>query len=73
MVQHQLHRLPVVDAKGKACGVLSLNDLALAGEQDPRTAQESLRVLVAACRHRTGVPAPAAAAPAPARVATTHA
>jgi CBS domain-containing protein len=67
MVQHQLHRLPVVDAKGNACGVLSLNDLALAG------AQESLRVLVAACRHRTGVPAPAAAAPAPARAVTSRA
>ena len=56
MAKHQLHRLPVVDADGRACGVLSLNDLALAGEQDPTSAQESLRVLVAASRRRATVP-----------------
>jgi CBS-domain-containing membrane protein len=57
MVQHQLHRLPVVDAHGQPCGVLSLNDLALAGAQDPATAQDSLRALVANCHRRVGVPA----------------
>jgi CBS domain-containing protein len=73
MEQHQLHRLPVVDGQGKPCGVLSLNDLALAAAEQPATAPDALRVLVAACKRRATVPmtiatpgpaAPATAAPA---------
>jgi CBS-domain-containing membrane protein len=59
MAERQVHRLPVVDDKGVLCGIVTLNDLALAGERD---------VAVAACRHRTTVPAvvatPTRAAPA---------
>ena len=64
MTQSQVRRLPVVDADGKPRGVLSLNDLALAGEHDQGMAQESHRVLVAACRRRASVPATVSAAPA---------
>jgi CBS domain-containing protein len=65
MVQHQLHRLPVVDAKGKACGVLSLNDLALdaahddairAGARGPRFSAGTATRRIARCRGCTLVP-----------------
>ena len=57
MAERQLHRLPVVDDEGVACGMLSLNDLAVVGEQQPRIAKHALAVLTAVCRHRTAVPA----------------
>lgn len=63
MAQRQLHRLPVVDAEGKPCGILSLNDLALGSEQDGRITKETLVALRGACRHRTRVPAVTPAAP----------
>lgn len=74
MCERQLHRLPVVDGDGRAIGVVTLNDLALAGEHDLRTAALAKRLLAAVGRHRTGVPvvvaagtpAPAATTPAPA-------
>ena len=64
MMESQVRRLPVVDADGKPRGVLSLNDLAVAGENDLGMARESQRVLLAACRRRAAVPAtiPAASA-----------
>lgn len=57
MIAHQVHRLPVVDAEGKLAGLLSLNDLALAGEQDATLAREAMRVLAGVSRHRAQVPA----------------
>jgi CBS domain-containing protein len=69
MVQHQVHRLPIVDARGKLAGVLSLNDLAVAGEQDPRIGREAFRALVGVCRRRAGVPAVVAPDVAPAKTA----
>lgn len=70
MVQHQLRRLPVVDGKGLAVGLLSLNDLAGAAERAPQLARLAMRVLAAVGRHRSKVPTvavrttPAATAPA---------
>jgi CBS-domain-containing membrane protein len=57
MAQGQLYRLPVVDADQRLCGIVSLNDLVHASEQDGKLAREALRVLRGACRHRTSVPA----------------
>jgi CBS-domain-containing membrane protein len=57
MAEHQLHRMPVLDTQGMLRGVVSLNDLALAGEHDTGVGRAAARVLVAACRHRTLVPA----------------
>ncbi|MFO1078691.1 MAG: CBS domain-containing protein [Planctomycetota bacterium] len=64
MAENQLRRLPVVDAAGKLCGVLTLNDLALAGEADTAIGREALKTLVAACRHRSRVPVATEAPPA---------
>jgi CBS domain-containing protein len=65
MVQHQLRRLPVVDAAGKAIGLLTLNDLAGAADHAPQLARQAMQVLTAVGRHRSSVPvAPMAAAPA---------
>ena len=36
MSEHQLHRLPVVDADDKPCGILSLNDLAVEAAKNSR-------------------------------------
>ncbi len=72
MALHQVHRLPVVDGKQQLSGLLSLNDLALAGDADARLAREASRVLAGVCRHRARVPAvvaPGTAAAAPARPA----
>ncbi len=66
MAQHQLHRLPVVDAAGKAIGVISLNDLALASADSSRCGHDALKALVALSQHRAKVPAVIPAA-APAR------
>lgn len=57
MAQHQLHRLPVVDAQGVAIGVVTLNDIALAVEGHARMSREALKALVAVSRHRAQVPA----------------
>lgn len=56
MAARQLHRLPVVDENGKPAGVLSLNDIALAGQHDARMGREALKALAAACRRRSSVP-----------------
>lgn len=55
--ERQLHRLPVVDADGRAIGMLSLNDLVLAGTSRPALAAASQAALRAVCRHRNGLPA----------------
>lgn len=57
MAERQVHRLPVVDKEGRACGVVSLNDLAIAGQRDACVGTEAVRLLAAVCRHRAGVPA----------------
>ena len=70
MSEHQIHRLPVVDALGKPLGMLSLNDLAVSGAREPAVGREATKVLASVCRHRAAVPmttkaaAPRAAAPA---------
>jgi CBS domain-containing protein len=56
MVQHQLRRLPVVDAQGKPVGLLTLNDLAGAADHVPQLARQALRVLTSVGRHRSSVP-----------------
>lgn len=74
MVQHQVHRLPIVDAEGKLAGMLSLNDLAVAGERDARIGREAFRALAGVCRRRAGLPAITATAVATnARVAAAPA
>lgn len=72
MAERRVHRLPVVDEHGKPCGVIALNDIALAAEQEPAIGREAMKILVSACEHRTAVPAPAIAAKpaAPAAPAT---
>jgi signal-transduction protein with cAMP-binding, CBS, and nucleotidyltransferase domain len=57
MCERQVRRLPVVDDQGKPCGVLSLNDLAVVGEQAPEVDAEAAKVLAAVCRRRAAVPA----------------
>lgn len=52
MVTNQLHRLPVIDGEGKPIGLVSLNDLAMAGERDGQVGRHALRVLTAVCRRR---------------------
>ncbi|MCA8948266.1 MAG: CBS domain-containing protein [Planctomycetes bacterium] len=56
MADRQLHRLPVVDADGKAIGMLSLNDLANVSQEHAPVGKHALAVLTAICRHRTSVP-----------------
>lgn len=70
MVEHQVHRLPIVDAKGKLVGLLSLNDLAISGEKDPRVGREAARALAGVSRRRAGVPVAIAPRPATAATAT---
>ncbi len=53
MAGHQVRRLPVVDESGKAIGIVSLNDIALAGETDAKIGREASKVLIASCRRRT--------------------
>ncbi len=57
MAQSGVRRVPVIDANGMLCGVLSLNDLAVnaakgAGSRTGDIAGEALRVLVAVSAHR---------------------
>lgn len=66
MAEHQLRRLPVVDDAGRVRGVLSVNDLACCAADgctaaiDDPAAAESLKILMAVCRHRSA-PAPESA------------
>jgi CBS-domain-containing membrane protein len=53
MVENCVRRLPIVDADGKLCGLLSLNDLAVGAAKNPALGREALRVLGAVCSHRT--------------------
>jgi len=57
MADYQLRRLPVVDPEGRLCGIITLNDLAVAGERQSRLGRGALKVLTAVCRHRSGSPA----------------
>ncbi|MBZ0152032.1 MAG: CBS domain-containing protein [Planctomycetes bacterium] len=65
MVEHQVHRLPVVDEQQRPCGVLSLNDLAGAAATDRRIVRPAMDVLIAVSHHRCEVPAPVEAAAVP--------
>lgn len=60
MAEHQVHRIPIVDAAGKPVGMVSINDLVLACDRpDARLANDAkrlLRTLAAICRHRSSVP-----------------
>lgn len=49
MADHRVRRLPVVDAAGKLCGVLSINDLATKTSKDQSVGREILKVLTAVC------------------------
>jgi CBS domain-containing protein len=80
MQQHQLHRLPVVDARGVAVGVLAMNDLVRLAQARPAAvdAAHVLRTLAAIGAPRKaqagGAAAPAAkAAAAPAAPAAAPA
>lgn len=57
MAEHQLHRLPVVDALGRPIGVLALNDLVVAGDGDGALGRAALRALTGVSRRRAKVPA----------------
>lgn len=74
MQQAQVHRLPVVDARGVAVGMLSSNDLVrLAGSRPAALdATAVLKTLAAICApRRAAAPTPApVAAPAPSRAVT---
>ena len=63
MGERQLHRLPVVDDDGKLVGILTINDLLVAGESRARTGREALKALAAVSRHRASVPAVTRKAP----------
>jgi CBS domain-containing protein len=54
MRERQVRRLPVIDAKGKLCGILSLNDVALraweTAKPEELSADDVERTLEAICR-----------------------
>lgn len=56
MRNKQVRRLPVIDAKGKLCGILSLNDVAIKARDVMNPAELSAedieQTLEAICRHR---------------------
>ena len=52
MIESRVRRLPVVDADGNLCGLLSLSDLAVGAAKNPALGREVLRVLGAVCGHR---------------------
>jgi CBS domain-containing protein len=56
MREKQVRRLPVIDAKGKLCGILSLNDVAIKARAIANPAEISSedieQTLEAICRHR---------------------
>ena len=65
MAANRVRRLPVVDADGKLCGVLSLNDLATKAAKDKSVGREILKVLAAVCQpHVAGDPVVTASSPA---------
>ncbi len=66
MQQHQLHRLPVVDARGALVGMVSINDLLRAALARPAALDGTavLKALAAIRAPRTPAKAPAAAAAA---------
>jgi CBS domain-containing protein len=57
MRQKQVRRLPVINAAGKLCGILSLNDVALKIQADAKAPEPGPRdihaVLRSICAHRT--------------------
>lgn len=63
MQQHQVRRLPVVDARGALVGVVAINDLVRAAHARPAAldAATMLRTLAAICAPRRGAAAPAGA------------
>jgi CBS domain-containing protein len=67
MQQHQVHRLPVVDARGALVGVLSTNDVVRAAHSRPAAVEASsvVRVLAQIGAPRRAAAAKTAAAPAP--------
>jgi CBS domain-containing protein len=58
MREKQVRRLPVIDAKGKLCGILSLDDVAIKAREAANPAELSAedieQTLEAICRHRNG-------------------
>jgi CBS domain-containing protein len=58
MREKKVRRLPVIDAKGKLCGILSLNDVAIKARKVANSAELSAEdienTLEAICRHRNG-------------------
>ena len=56
MREKQVRRLPVIDGKGKLCGILSLNDVAIKAREIANPAEISAedieQTLEAICRHR---------------------
>jgi CBS domain-containing protein len=56
MREKQVRRLPVIDAEGKLCGILSLNDVAIKAREVANPAEVSAedieQTLEAICRHR---------------------
>jgi predicted transcriptional regulator len=66
MREKRVRRLPVIDAKGKLCGILSLDDVALKAREIASPAELSAedveQTLEAICRHRKGTEEPRAAA-----------
>jgi predicted transcriptional regulator len=56
MRERRVRRLPVIDAKGKLCGILSLNDVAIkareAGKPNELSAEDVEKTLEAICRRQ---------------------
>jgi len=47
LAQHQVHRLPVLDAQGALIGVFSVNDLVRHGDHDTSLGRQAVRTLAA--------------------------